>query len=33
MYLDTNNIQGVDKERVIKALQQAAEKLRDKVIF
>ena len=33
MYLDTNNIQGVDKERVIKALQQAAEKLRDKVIL
>lgn len=33
MYLDTNNIQGVDKQRVITALQQAAEKLRDKVIF
>lgn len=33
MYLDTNSIQNYDKDRVILALQQAAEKLRDKVIF
>jgi adenylate cyclase len=33
MYLDTNNIQNLDKERVIQALQQAAEKLRDKVLW
>ncbi|MDH1262545.1 adenylate/guanylate cyclase domain-containing protein [Pseudomonas sp. GD03944] len=33
MYLDTNGIQNFDKERVILALQQAAEKLRDKVIM
>ncbi|MCO3289461.1 adenylate cyclase, partial [Pseudomonas aeruginosa] len=33
MYLDTNNIQNYDKERVIQALQQAAERLRDKVIL
>ena len=33
MYLDTNNIQNYDKERVIQALQLAAEKLKDKVIF
>ena len=33
MYLDTNGIQNYDKEKVIAALQQAAEKLRDKVIF
>lgn len=33
MYLDTNSIQNYDKERVIHALQQAAEKLRDKVIY
>ncbi|MFC3609605.1 adenylate/guanylate cyclase domain-containing protein [Stutzerimonas tarimensis] len=33
MYLDTNNIENFDKERVIKALQQAAQKLRDKVIY
>ncbi|MBU3054771.1 adenylate/guanylate cyclase domain-containing protein [Pseudomonas indica] len=33
MYLDTNGIQNFDKERVIQALQQAAEKLRDKVIL
>ena len=33
MYLDTNNIQNFDKERVIEALQEAAEKLRDKVIM
>lgn len=33
MYLDTNGIQNFDKERVIYALQQAAEKLRDKVIM
>ncbi|MCQ4348714.1 adenylate cyclase [Pseudomonas stutzeri] len=33
MYLDTNSIQNYDKERVILALQQAAEKLRDKVIY
>ncbi len=33
MYLDTNGIQNFDKERVIQALGQAAEKLRDKVIL
>ncbi|MDO9624019.1 MAG: adenylate/guanylate cyclase domain-containing protein [Pseudomonas sp.] len=33
MYLDTNGIQNFDKQRVILALQQAAEKLRDKVIM
>ncbi|TRX75848.1 adenylate/guanylate cyclase domain-containing protein [Pseudomonas mangiferae] len=33
MYLDTNGIQNYDKERVIQALQTAAEKLRDKVIL
>jgi class 3 adenylate cyclase len=33
MYLDTNGIQNFDKERVIQALKQAAEKLRDKVII
>ncbi|TBU95348.1 adenylate/guanylate cyclase domain-containing protein [Phytopseudomonas dryadis] len=33
MYLDTNGIQNFDKERVIQALQQAAEKLRDKIIM
>lgn len=33
MYLDTNSIQNVDKERVIQALHVAAEKLRDKVIL
>ena len=33
MYLDTNGIQNYDKERVIEALRQAAEKLRDKVIL
>ncbi|WP_288504603.1 adenylate/guanylate cyclase domain-containing protein [uncultured Pseudomonas sp.] len=33
MYLDTNNIQNYDKERVIQALQLAAEKLKDKVIL
>lgn len=33
MYLDTNGVQNFDKERVIQALQQAAEKLRDKVIL
>ena len=33
MYLDTNGIQNYDKERVIQALNQAAEKLRDKVIL
>ena len=32
MYLDTNGIQNFDKERVIQALNLAAEKLRDKVI-
>lgn len=32
MYLDTNGIENFDKERVILALRQAAEKLRDKVI-
>ena len=30
---DTNGVQNFDKERVIQALQQAAEKLRDKVIL
>ena len=33
MYLDTNNIQGYDKDRVIEALNQAAERLRDKIIL
>ena len=33
MYLDTNGIQNFDKEKVIQALNQAAEKLRDKVIL
>ena len=33
MYLDTNGVQNFDKERVIQALNQAAEKLRDKVIM
>ncbi|WP_437881304.1 adenylate/guanylate cyclase domain-containing protein [Pseudomonas sp. LRF_L74] len=33
MYLDTNGIQNYDKEKVILALNQAAEKLRDKVIL
>lgn len=33
MYLDTNSIQNFDKERVIQALDQAAQKLRDKVIL
>ncbi|WP_107329925.1 adenylate/guanylate cyclase domain-containing protein [Metapseudomonas otitidis] len=33
MYLDTNGIQNYDKEKVIQALQAAAEKLRDKVIL
>lgn len=33
MYLDTNNVQNYDKERVIQALQQAAEKLKDKIIL
>ncbi|VXC61980.1 Adenylate cyclase [Pseudomonas sp. 8Z] len=33
MYLDTNGIQNYDKERVIQALNQAAEKLRDKIIL
>ena len=33
MYLDTNGIQNFDKDRVIEALNQAAEKLRDKVIL
>ncbi|GGJ91662.1 adenylate/guanylate cyclase domain-containing protein [Pseudomonas matsuisoli] len=32
MYLDTNSIQTYDKQRVIEALTQAAEKLRDKVL-
>ena len=32
MYLDTNSIQNYDKQRVIEALNQAAEKLRDKII-
>jgi adenylate cyclase len=33
MYLDTNGIQNYDKERVIQALNLAAEKLRDKIII
>ncbi|WP_287028582.1 adenylate/guanylate cyclase domain-containing protein [Pseudomonas sp. UBA6310] len=33
MYLDTNGIQNFDKDRVVEALQQAAEKLKDKVIL
>lgn len=33
MYLDTNGIQNFDKEKVIQALSQAADKLRDKVIM
>ncbi len=33
MYLDTNNIQNYDKERVIDALKEAAEHLRDKIIM
>jgi adenylate cyclase len=33
MYLDTNGIQNFDKEKVIQALNQAADKLRDKVIM
>jgi len=32
MYLDTNSIQNFDKQKVIEALGQAAEKLRDKII-
>jgi len=32
MYMDTNNIQGYDKERIIEALNEAAEHLRDKII-
>ncbi|MBF7729458.1 adenylate/guanylate cyclase domain-containing protein [Pseudomonas sp. N040] len=32
MYLDTNSIQNFDKDRVIQALNQAAEQLRDKII-
>ncbi len=32
MYLDTNSIQNYDKQRVIQALNQAAEQLRDKII-
>ncbi|MEK0364533.1 adenylate/guanylate cyclase domain-containing protein [Pseudomonas sp. CBC3] len=33
MYLDTNGVQNFDKERVIQALNQAADKLRDKIIM
>ncbi|WP_026146364.1 adenylate/guanylate cyclase domain-containing protein [Zestomonas thermotolerans] len=33
MYLDINSVQNYDKERVIQALSQAADKLRDKVIL
>ncbi|UVE18995.1 adenylate cyclase [Pseudomonas sp. LS44] len=33
MYLDTNGIQNYDKERVIQALNLAADKLRDKIIL
>lgn len=32
MYMDTDNIQGYDKERIIEALNEAAEQLRDKII-
>lgn len=32
MYLDTNNIHSYDKERIIEALHQAAEHLKDKII-
>ncbi len=32
MYLDTNSIETYDKAKVIQALQQAAEKLKDKII-
>ena len=32
MYLDTNSIQNYDKQRVIQALNQAVEQLRDKII-
>ncbi|MEL0167567.1 MAG: adenylate/guanylate cyclase domain-containing protein [Pseudomonadaceae bacterium] len=32
MYLDTNHVRNYDKEQIIKALEQAARKLRDKVI-
>lgn len=32
MYMDTNNIQSYDKERIIEALNNAAEQLRDKII-
>ncbi|HLV15927.1 MAG TPA: adenylate/guanylate cyclase domain-containing protein [Pseudomonas sp.] len=32
MYLDTQNLQQVDKEQVIEALHEAADKLRDKII-
>ncbi|WVM92839.1 adenylate/guanylate cyclase domain-containing protein [Halopseudomonas pachastrellae] len=32
MYLDTNHVRNYDKEDIIKALEQAARKLRDKVI-
>lgn len=33
MYLDTNNVQNFDKDRVIQALQLAVEKLKDKIIL
>ncbi len=33
MYLDTNSIRNYDKEDVIKALERAARKLKDKVII
>ncbi|MFZ5958518.1 adenylate/guanylate cyclase domain-containing protein [Pseudomonas sp. QL9] len=33
MYLDTNNVQNYDKDRVIQVLQQAVEKLKDKIIL
>lgn len=32
MYMDTNNVQSYDKERIIEALNNAAEHLRDKII-
>ena len=32
MYLDTNNIRNYDKDQIVTALEQAARKLKDKVI-
>lgn len=33
MYMDTNNIRNYDKDEIVKALEQAARKLRDKIII